>query len=193
MGRVMTESIHTKKPMRHCAWPRCFSQAQLRRSFMKSNLSRRSVLSRSALSVAAVASPAIAASVGASAAADPIFAALEAWRSAKAETRVAQQVVETWEERESDIIDWNSAESQAWDSAWGRELKLKYAVCKVAPTTAAGAAALVSFLSNELMFDEVTFGYDDELDPNDRQQENAVRSALSNLRQVLTGLAGGAV
>src|ERR1700722_8401264 len=130
---------------------------------------------QSAAAAAAVASPAIAGSSAARGLTDPIFAALDAWRSAKAERTAAQQVAgddcQTAEE-------WRSPEWQRYEHAIDREFEAKYAVCEVVPTTAAGAAALVRFLAAELMFDEVDYG--------SNAAEESAKEALANLDRMLS-------
>lgn len=117
--------------------------------------------------------------------ADPIFAALDAWRSAKAERAAAQKVVDWDSSPEEDGDGRRRPEWTRYDHAIDREFEAKYAVCNVTPTTAAGAAAFVRFLTGEMIFEEVEFGY--------HGAEDATRQALSNLDHLLTRLAAGAV
>lgn len=108
---------------------------------------------------------------------DPIFAALNALRLAKAERAVATDAVD-WKTpiNESRTIEW-----KRYENAIDGHFKARRAVCAVMPTTTAGAAALVRFLAGEMIFEEVEFGY--------HGAEEATRQALSNLDDILTRLA----
>jgi hypothetical protein len=145
------------------------------------SLTRRAVVSSSVASTAAAIAtiPAFAANSGAGA--DPIFAALDAWRSAKEEHDAAFRAV-----------DWNDEDRsgpagpgwEGYDAAIAREEQARYAVCRVTPTTALGAAAFARFLAGAILFDEVEFGY--------YGAEEAAKQALGNLDRGLTDIAARA-
>jgi hypothetical protein len=109
--------------------------------------------------------------------ADPIFAALDAWHSAKATREPAEQAVDSGSP-EALAEDHSRPPWSVYDAAIDSQFEAKYAVCEVMPTTAAGAAALVRFLAAELMFDEVAYGSD--------AAEEAAKEALANLDRILT-------
>src|ERR1700686_596491 len=117
--------------------------------------------------------------------ADPIFAALDALRSANAEHAAALHALSDRDEREGLPHDEEWPEWKRWVTTLDQETEAKYAVCAMVPTTAAGAVAFVRFLASDMIFDEVEFGY--------YGAEEATRQALSNLDHVLTRLAAGAV
>jgi hypothetical protein len=113
--------------------------------------------------------------------ADPIFAALDAWHSAKATREAAEQAVDSGSP-EALAEDHSRPPWSVYDAAIDSQFAAKYAVCEVVPTTAAGAAALVRFLAAE-MFDEVTYGSD--------AAEEAAKEALANLDRALTKNSAG--
>jgi hypothetical protein len=113
--------------------------------------------------------------------ADPIFAALDAWHSAKATREAAEQAVDSGTP-EALAEDHSRPPWSVYDAAVDSQFEAKYAVCEVVPTTAAGAAALVRFLAAEL-FDEVDYG-------SDAIKETA-KEALANLDRILTKISAG--